>query len=803
MENIIPRWEWRSFGRNFGKAEAQLATLKQDGVQETDEIYLLSGEGDNVKVRADLMDIKILKQVNSDGLEQWTPVMKAGFPLSAADVGKVFASLRLPVPTLARASYTLDEFIQDFAKPGAAIRKVQVHKRRVRYTVGGCTSEISDVVVDGKATRTLAIESSDAEAVIDAVRSLGLGGYSNTSYPRALAASVNNKPERYAVIDAGTNSIKFHVGERDSKGLWRTVVDRAELTRLGEGLAEQGVISDAALERTVVAIQGMLQDIKQLGGVRAIAAVGTAGLRSARNGKDIVAAIAKRTGVTIEIISGDEETRLAYLAAKAGLGLKTGSLVVFDTGGGSSQFTFGHDAQVDDRFSVDVGAVRYTERFKLDGVVTPEVLKQAMAAIAADLASIDGRQSPDILVAMGGAVTNITAVKHAMVTYDAARVQGTVLDRAEIDRQIALYTSRDANARRSIVGLQPKRAEVILAGACIVRTVMEKLGAKSLTVSDRGLRHGVLAERFDSDDNAVAVTKAAKKTTKISAKTSVKKATKQAAKKVAKKATKKATKRPAKKLAKTAGNVVLLSSDEKLRALNLSRGSNSIELKLTVPASGHRATIKSLKLDPVEAEPRQAFFFDTPKLELFKAGVVVRARRIQGGRADTVIKLRPIDPEHLDDDARRSEGFKVELDVMPGGYVCSASFKGVCTGKEVLEMSAGKRKLSSLFSKAQRAFFAEHAPAHIKLDNLQIMGPVFLLRSKHKPKEFDRGVTVEMWLYPDGSRVLEVSAKCMPEEVFQVTAEFKAYLQHCKIPFSAVQEPKTRMALEFFSANPG
>ena len=105
---------------------------------------------------------------------------------------------------------------------------------------------------------------------------------------------------------------------------------------------------------------------------------------------------------------------------------------------------------------------------------------------------------PDQLVAMGGAVTNITAVKHRLATYDPAVVQGTVLDRAEIDRQIELYRSQDADARRTIVGLQPKRAEVILAGACIVRTVMEKLGKDSLTVSDRGLRHGVLAERFDA-----------------------------------------------------------------------------------------------------------------------------------------------------------------------------------------------------------------------------------------------------------------------------------------------------------------
>ena len=121
-----------------------------------------------------------------------------------------------------------------------------------------------------------------------------------------------------------------------------------------------------------------------------------------------------------------------------------------------------------------------------------------MAAISADLSRIDGRPVPDKLVAMGGAATNITAVKHQLARYDSTVVQGAFLDRAEIDRQIELYRSLDADARRAIVGLQPKRADVILAGACIIRVVMEKLGKETLTVSDRGLRHGVLAERFGS-----------------------------------------------------------------------------------------------------------------------------------------------------------------------------------------------------------------------------------------------------------------------------------------------------------------
>jgi exopolyphosphatase/guanosine-5'-triphosphate,3'-diphosphate pyrophosphatase len=198
----------------------------------------------------------------------------------------------------------------------------------------------------------------------------------------------------------------------------------------------------------------------------------------------------------VHVISGEEESRLAYLAAQAGLHLGGGSVVVLDTGGGSSQFTFGQGNAVEEQFSVNVGAVRYTERFHLEGEVADDVLEEALQAISEGLGSIDDRRAPDVLVAMGGAVTNMTAVKRGLAVYDPDVVNGTILDRTEIDRQIALYASTPTEERRSIVGLQPKRAEVILAGACIVKTVMSKLGTESATISDRGLRHGLIVERF-------------------------------------------------------------------------------------------------------------------------------------------------------------------------------------------------------------------------------------------------------------------------------------------------------------------
>jgi exopolyphosphatase/guanosine-5'-triphosphate,3'-diphosphate pyrophosphatase len=302
----------------------------------------------------------------------------------------------------------------------------------------------------------------------------------------------------YAVIDVGTNSVKFHIGERRDDGSWATIVDRAEVTRLGEGIAETGDIAPEAIARTVEAIAGMADEAKAHG-ASALVAVGTMGMRSARNSDEFIASVRERCGVTVEVIPGEEEGRLAYLAAKAGLGLAEGRVVVFDTGGGSTQFTFGDGADVEEQFSLNVGAVRLTTEFGLGGPITRGQLAEALAAIAGEFGRLEGVPSPDALVGMGGAITNMTAVMLGLDPYDPEAVQGSVLSRAEVDRQIELFRTRDLEARRQIVGLQPKRADVILAGSCVVRTVMDKLGQDVLTVSDRGLRHGVLVERFGQD----------------------------------------------------------------------------------------------------------------------------------------------------------------------------------------------------------------------------------------------------------------------------------------------------------------
>jgi exopolyphosphatase / guanosine-5'-triphosphate,3'-diphosphate pyrophosphatase len=493
-QKVVPRWEWRTFGESLELPADALTLLTATEVRESDERYVLSPTSEaSVKLRDDLIDVKLLEGVDENGLQQWRPVLKAEPPLSVDEARRVLEALGVPVPDrFDRETYGPEQFRELLHSAG--VESVPVHKTRRRFKGGDCLVELTTVRAEGQVADTVAVESEDPESVVQMVAHLGFPLRPNVSVPRRLKELVAGGM-RYAVVDVGTNSVKLHLAERSPDGTWRTLADRSEITRLGEGLDGTGELQREPMSRTLDAIAGMADEAREAGAVE-IAAVGTAGLRIASNSDAFVREVEERTGVAIEVISGEEESRLAYLAVQAGIGLPDGTVVVFDTGGGSSQFTFGTGDRVDERFSVDVGAVRFTERFSLDGPVPEDVVASAQAAIAADLERLDGRTRPDALVALGGVVTNLAAVKHALATYDSDVVQGTVLDREEVDRQIELYRTRTADERRAIVGLQPKRAEVVLGGACVVRVTMEKLDRESLVVSDRGLRHGVLLDRF-------------------------------------------------------------------------------------------------------------------------------------------------------------------------------------------------------------------------------------------------------------------------------------------------------------------
>ncbi|MGH2701489.1 MAG: adenylate cyclase [Actinomycetota bacterium] len=242
-----------------------------------------------------------------------------------------------------------------------------------------------------------------------------------------------------------------------------------------------------------------------------------------------------------------------------------------------------------------------------------------------------------------------------------------------------------------------------------------------------------------------------------------------------------------------------LSDDELRELLGLIEGADTVELKLTVPESDRNSALSALGVDPLQARVRQVFFFDTPDLSLYEHGVVARARRTQTKSDDSVIKLRPVVPNEIPPELRATEDFGVEVDAMPGGYVCSASYKRELQAGKVMESVTGRRSLRKLFSKQQRAFFAMHAPDRIELDDLAILGPINVLKLKFAPEGLARRIAVELWSYPSGSRILELSTKCSPGDAFQAAVETRAYLGERGVDLDGKQETKTRTALAYLS----
>lgn len=251
------------------------------------------------------------------------------------------------------------------------------------------------------------------------------------------------------------------------------------------------------------------------------------------------------------------------------------------------------------------------------------------------------------------------------------------------------------------------------------------------------------------------------------------------------------------------GPAPVATGEKLVELLALVREADSVELKATVPLVDQRSTLLALGIDPLEAQIRLVVFFDTPDLALNRHGVVARARRVQGKGDDSVVKLRPVIPGDLPAKLRRQAGFRVEVDALPGGFVCSATLKEALKPPAVQSALAGELPIRKLFCKEQREFFADHAPDGVRLDDLTPLGPIFVLKARFVPPELGRRLVAELWLFPDGSRVLELSTRCGTDEAFQVAAETRACLTARGVDLGGEQQTKTRKALEYFAGQQG
>ncbi|MEO6953642.1 MAG: Ppx/GppA family phosphatase [Polyangia bacterium] len=298
---------------------------------------------------------------------------------------------------------------------------------------------------------------------------------------------------RLAAIDCGTNTVLLTIADITDDGAVTAVLERAEITRLGEGLAATGSISEAATERTraVFAEYVALIEAQKCTGTLAVA---TEALRRAQNGATIVAVIDEelaRVGGALEIIAGEREAQLAFGAVRGSFPELEGPRTVIDIGGGSTELVVG-DHDVERAISIPIGSVVLTERWLEHDPPTLEERTALEAAIDEALAAAPALVGP--VVGIAGTVTTYAAIVLGLCDYDATKVHGMTLQRAALEREVERLGAMRVDDRRRTPGLQPKRADVIYAGGVILCRILAKAGVHDCRVSDRGVRWALLYE---------------------------------------------------------------------------------------------------------------------------------------------------------------------------------------------------------------------------------------------------------------------------------------------------------------------
>ncbi len=304
---------------------------------------------------------------------------------------------------------------------------------------------------------------------------------------------------RVATIDIGTNSVLLLVAERDGSHV-RALEELATITRLGEGVDATGRLADDAIARTLACLERYAEAIGRWN-VGSIAAVGTSAMRDAGGGATFCDRAEAILGVRPQVISGEREAQLTFDGALVGLEPE-GLLAVFDIGGGSTEIIVGARVgrgrgTLGRAVSLDIGSVRLTERHVRHDPPLPSELDAIRNDVHAALRaapSMKGRP----LVGVAGTVTTLTAFAHGIAPYDARRVHGAILSRESLAEARSQLASATLEERRQLAGIEPKRADVIVAGALITEAICEAAGAERLLVSDRGVRWGLALECLDA-----------------------------------------------------------------------------------------------------------------------------------------------------------------------------------------------------------------------------------------------------------------------------------------------------------------
>jgi exopolyphosphatase / guanosine-5'-triphosphate,3'-diphosphate pyrophosphatase len=302
---------------------------------------------------------------------------------------------------------------------------------------------------------------------------------------------------RLATIDLGSNTVRYLLVEVSGDASWRALDEDQRVTRLGQGLADAGRLGEAPMARTADAVVEYAERARRRGADHVLV-VATSAVREAANGLPFAAALERSAGARVRIVSGEDEARLTVRGALAGLRDLRGPLVVFDIGGGSTEFILWRDGAVVAATSLRLGVVPLAERYPFPGPVDAsdyrrledEVRTRLAREIPSAVVSAEGAT----LVGTAGTVTTLAALDLGLDAYDAARVQGHRLTRDAVSRQLARLAALTVEGRAALPCLEPGRADLIVPGVAIVVAAMERVRVDVLVVSDWSLREGIVTE---------------------------------------------------------------------------------------------------------------------------------------------------------------------------------------------------------------------------------------------------------------------------------------------------------------------
>ena len=307
-------------------------------------------------------------------------------------------------------------------------------------------------------------------------------------------------PDRAASIDIGSNSVILLVAERDETLQWRSRYDRAQITRISEGLDASGVLAEGPIERTLDIVQNYLTEARENHDVEEILITGTAPFRRATNGSEVADRFTGALGVPLRVVSGEEEAALSLLATRRSFP-DLDPLLIVDIGGASTEFVLSSDGGEPRLLSLDIGSVRLTERHISSDPIEPDERQALQNAIDEALAPPsfldEARPARLPLIGIAGTVTTLAAMAAGLVDYDAGRIHRSELHPEDLDTMVDRLFALTTAERAALPGIEPARADVIAAGALLLARIVGRTESPLLLVSDRGLRWGRLHEEFD------------------------------------------------------------------------------------------------------------------------------------------------------------------------------------------------------------------------------------------------------------------------------------------------------------------